>query len=384
LEGELEELLEARAGIDARIADVEKRIEHLKGQLASKPKELFGIEALPDIRCDQVGESKTIRRASSLADKYQLFMALFAGRPDVHARRFQRKDESSGYSPVCANQFNASFCPMSSKVKGKANCITCVHQDFSPITIKDFEAHLRGSDERCCDVLGAYPMDGDDFCSFIIADFDGKKKAGDDTIDAAAADASPVDANAVDAASDAGSRALEAASTFRQVCLKNQVPVYLEISRSGKGYHVWLFFSERAPTIQARRLFSKLWTITMEQHPGLDFSVYDRFIPCQDTLSSHGLQGSLGNLVALPFQGRVGKDKRTSFLDAQLNPYPDQWEFLSRIMRFSPDELDEAVKRLLAVSDVGELALSDDESSPKPWEKRRPAPSCARLTLRAR
>jgi superfamily II DNA or RNA helicase len=252
---------------------------------------------------------------------------------------------------------------MSAQVKGKANCITCTHKAFQPLTVEAFTAHLLGEDERCRDVLGAYPLDGDDCCSFILADFDGKKKAGD--------------AERSDALDETigGKGALETASAFRQTCLKNHVPVYLEISRSGEGYHVWLFFSKRVPALLARRLFTKLWTMTMEDNPGMDFSAYDRFFPSQDILPGSGLQGSLGNLVALPFQGRAGRNMLTLFLDTSFTPYPDQWEFLSSAKRFTKDDLAAALKRLTAIPELGELALNeDDEPESKPWEKRKPAP----------
>lgn len=84
----------------------------------------------------------------------------------------------------------------------------------------------------------------------------------------------------------------------------------LELSRPGKGYHVWLFFFDWVAGSKARKLFAALWTKTMYDNEGLDFTVYDRFIPCQDTVSRMGLQGGLGNLVALPFQGQVGSLRR--------------------------------------------------------------------------
>ena len=363
LETELAALLKARSGIDQQIAEIERDIERLKLPSSFDSTQLFKEEMLPDILEEPKDALRIVRKSSSVEVKYSLFVSLFAGRPDVHARRFQRKDGTGGYSPVCANRFNSSFCQMSAKVKGNANCISCSHQDFPPITIEAFKAHLQGNDERCCDVLGAYPIDGGDLCSFIVADFDGKKKAGDDTA-----------SNDVVSAAD-GRRAADAARSFRQICLKNRIPVYLEVSRSGQGYHVWLFFTEPVPALNARRLFTKLWTMTMDEYPSLDFSVYDRFIPCQDMLSSHGLQGNLGNLIALPFQGKAGKQKWTSFLDCRLIIYPDQWEFLSRIKRLSADDLDAAIKRLAAVSDLGVLVINeDDESQQKPWEKRKPLP----------
>jgi len=359
LESELASLYEARVALDTQIAQVKREIELLNQQPAQHPASATETRILPDIFDLQLIKPEIINQQSPLADRFMLFMSLFAGRLDVHAQRFQRKDGRSGYSPVCAHKFNNSFCPMSPRVPGKANCITCSHQAFQQITEDEFERHEQGLDDRCCDVIGAYSTDKADHCTFIVADFDGKCTTAVEHGDSLAG----------------WKRAAEAAGHFRQVCIANQIPAYLEVSRSGAGCHVWLFFAEPVPAQLARRLYSKLWTLTMEKHPGLDFSVYDRFIPCQDTLSSTGLQGSLGNLVALPLQGRPAKEGFSCFYDHQMLPYADQWEFLSQIKQLSLAELDQSIKRLTMVSDIGDLLpnLDDDNSQQKPWDKNRPA-----------
>ena len=379
LEEELAQLLEARSAIDCQISELEGRIELLKARASTVPGadtlQLFPADPLPDILEDVADEKSIVSRSSSLEEKYQLFVSLFAGRPDVHARRFESKSGSKGYSPVCANQFNSSFCAKNPRVKGKANCITCSHQAFEPITLEAFEAHLSGEDPRSRDVLGAYPIDGDDRCSFIVADFDGKKRPEGESDDQSVDQSfGSQDSTANDIGNEAtGLKAFETANAFRQICLAHQIPVYLEISRSGRGYHVWLFFSGQVPALLARRLFTKIWTLTMEQNPSFDFSVYDRFIPCQDTLSSHGLQGGLGNLVALPFQGKMRKSKFTSFLDTQGKVYRDQWELLSRVKRLDTQELESAISRLAKGAELGELMSLDDSEIPqKPWAKRAP------------
>jgi len=71
--------------------------------------------------------------------------------------------------------------------------------------------------------LGVYPLLEDDTCHFLAIDFD-EAEWGED------------------------------ARAFVQSCTELGVPAALEISRSGKGAHVWVFFTGRVPARDARRL----------------------------------------------------------------------------------------------------------------------------------
>jgi hypothetical protein len=44
-------------------------------------------------------------------------------------------------------------------------------------------------------------------------------------------------------------------------------------------------------------------------------------------------KGGLGNLTALPLQFAARKGGNSVFIDPDLHPYPDQWRFLSMIVR---------------------------------------------------
>ncbi|MDR1089409.1 MAG: hypothetical protein LBL23_09125 [Coriobacteriales bacterium] len=99
LEAELRELLKSRSKIDARITEVEHEIAEYKRKFEPEPGQLFKLEPLPDL-LDSVSDTASIvRKSSTLDDKYQLFLSLFAGRPDVHARRFERGDGTSRKYP---------------------------------------------------------------------------------------------------------------------------------------------------------------------------------------------------------------------------------------------------------------------------------------------
>jgi hypothetical protein len=88
----------------------------------------------------------------------------------------------------------------------------------------------------------------------------------------------------------------EDTSAFLKTCEKYRVPAYLEVSRSGNGGHVWIFFEQNVPASLARRLGAFLLTQTMENRHQLGLDSYDRFFPNQDTLP----KGGFGNLSAAP------------------------------------------------------------------------------------
>lgn len=69
----------------------------------------------------------------------------------------------------------------------------------------------------------------------------------------------------------------------------------------------------------------------MERRHQLGLDSYDRFFPNQDTMP----KGGFGNLIALPLQKGPRSEHHTEFLDENLQPYPDQWAYLSSIRRMT-------------------------------------------------
>ncbi|HEV7398112.1 MAG TPA: hypothetical protein VGN86_16490, partial [Pyrinomonadaceae bacterium] len=144
--------------------------------------------------------------------------------------------------------------------------------------------------------IGVYPLLTDDTCWFVAVDFDKKSWEAD-------------------------------ACAFLKMCHETGVPASLERSRSGNGGHVWIFFASPVQAAMARKLASAILTRTMERRYALGLDSYDGLFPSQDTIP----KGGFGNLIALPLQ-RGARDKGNSvFVDDQLQPYEDQWAFLSSI-----------------------------------------------------
>jgi superfamily II DNA or RNA helicase len=271
-----------------------------------------------------------ISQQSPASEKIDVFRSLFRGREDVYPRRFEsRKTGKSGYAPACAHEWVRGICE-----KPRVKCGDCPNQRFLPVTNDIVRWHLSGHDDSGQPfVAGVYAMLQDESCFFLAIDFD---KDG----------------------------WLQDAKALADTCRARSLPVAVERSRSGRGGHFWFFFEEAIPATLARKLGSFLLTETMERRPDVGLDSYDRLFPNQDTLP----QGGFGNLIALPLQKQAREHGNTAFLDESLEPYPDQWSFLSGVERLSRSR----VERVVAEADrrggaIGVRIPSLDEDDRQPW-----------------
>ena len=271
-----------------------------------------------------------INDRSSPEAKIAFFSALFRGREDVFARRFEsRTSGRSGYSPACGNEWRRGVCE-----KPRSKCAGCPHQQYLPITDTAIRWHLLGRDDHGADfVMGVYPLLRDETCCFLAIDFD--KRSWQD------------DAQAVVA-----------------TCGRIGVPAALERSRSGTGGHVWIFFESPISASLARRVGAHILTETMEDRPEIGLESYDRFFPNQDTLP----RGGLGNLIALPLQGEARRRGNSVFVDARFEPYADQWAFLSKVERVSTARAEQIVHHAGRRGRiVGVRLVCDQDAGSDPW-----------------
>jgi len=294
----------------------------------------LGLAEPPEIRAPQQGMQQDaltsappfplIDRAGS-TEKIRLFMALFKGRDDVYAKRWESKEGKSGYAPVCLNEWKAGFCR-----KPEVRCISCKHRSYAPLDEKVMEAHLRGNL-----VAGIYPLRQDEKYHFLAIDFDKDGWQQD-------------------------------VSTLGDVCNAFALPVAIERSRSGQGAHVWFFFTDPVAASLARKFGSALLTCAMSQRYQIKFKSYDRFFPNQDTMP----KGGFGTLIALPLQKAARQNGNSVFIDEHFQPYEDQWGFLAQIKRLSEVEIGALISKLCPGSELGELR-QDEEEETKPGETRR-------------
>ena len=277
-------------------------------------------------------KSLQLTQKSSSCTKIALFQSLFRGREDLYPQRFEsKKTGRAGYSPACGNEWVRGICE-----KPKIKCSECRHRRFLSVTDDVVRWHLSGHDDSGkAFVMGIYPMLLDETCFFLAADFD-KSTWQDDSL------------------------------SFLKTCQKLNVPAAIERSRSGKGAHVWIFFSERIPAVLARKLGCHILTETMEHCPGIGLDSYDRFFPNQDTLP----QGGFGNLIALPLQKRARELGNSVFVNDEWIPYEDQWAFLSSLQKINLSTVEAIVRQAESKGRIiGSHLKIIEEDDPTPWNR---------------
>ena len=237
-----------------------------------------------------------------LKEQIDLFKSLFRGRDDVFAVRWE-KGNKNGYMP--AYQLDPYMYRLY-KMKGG---LLKDYKDktYLPYTNEQIAKHLKGNQ-----LIGIYPLIKDNHSWFIAADFD-----------------------------DAGWE--KECKVFIQSCSENNIPAYLERSRSGKGGHVWIFFDQPYPALKSRKIIISILEKARVFSIFDKSSSFDRLFPNQDSLSGQGL----GNLIALPLHKTTWEQGNSCFVDVEtLQPINNQWDFLRSIKRITTQELDKLYNQI--------------------------------------
>ncbi|MAT03453.1 MAG: helicase, partial [Acidimicrobiaceae bacterium] len=290
----------------AELATLREENDRLRG--------LLGLDERPDdgharawapTLLTETTEQPSVDASSTAADKLALLWSLFGARADVYAQRWESASSGkSGWSPATKDRWAKGRPPRS----------------YLALTDDVFISHLRGEA-----TIGIYPLLRGDTCALLACDF------------------------------DKGTWALDALA-YLDACHRNAVPAALERSRSGNGAHVWIFFDAPVAASAARAMGAALLRQAMTARAELDLSSYDRFFPSQDFMPKAGF----GNLIALPLHGTSTARGTTLFLDpTTMDPWPDQWAFLSSIARMTPDAVESLAETLRPVDAGPALSLAE-------------------------
>ena len=289
-------LADELAALRAQVVSLRAENARLQRLLAMSPR-----EAVPP-GPEQTGLFEAppgpVHAGSSPPEKVAFFGALFAARADIYAMRWENgRTGAAGWLPAVQGGWR----------KG----VRQADRVYLPLTVQVLTAHLSGEVH-----LGLYPLLDGDRCWWLAADFDGQS-------------------------------ALLDALAYLKAARACGAPAGLELSRSGTGAHVWVFFAAPVPAEVARRLGTGLLREAMALRGRMDLASYDRLFPSQDVLPV----GGVGNLIAAPLHGRSRWHGTTVFLDlSTLEPHEDQWAFLSSLGRMSPREVTRLATRVGSVA----------------------------------
>ena len=144
----------------------------------------------------------------------------------------------------------------------------------------------------------------------------------------------------------------------------NGIDPLVERSRSGRGAHIWIFFDKPISAALVRKFGTALLDKGAEQVNLKSFKYYDRMLPAQDVLP----EGGVGNLIALPLQGKALKEGNSAFIDSNWNAYPNQWDILWSKPRLSKEFVEAKIREWTSTIEDIEV-VEDDEGREKPWRK---------------
>ena len=287
--------------------------------------ELHGIEwRLPEFA--QPPELPRLHQTSLLSpsQKIALFRSLFRGRTDVYPIRWESHSTGkSGYAPACANEWKSGVCE-----KPRIKCSECSNRQLSLLTDEVIYDHLAGKH-----TVGIYPLLTNDYCYFLAVDFDDEQWSED-------------------------------AKAFLVSCDELGVSAYFEISRSGSGAHIWIFFDKAVTARDARRLGSAIISYTCNRTRQLKLTSYDRLFPNQDSMP----KGGFGNLIALPLQKKPRESGFSLFVNQELQPYEDQWAFLVSVSKMPIEDIEPVILKATGGAHPLDVTFIEEEDLNTPWQ----------------
>ncbi|QIH75027.1 DEAD/DEAH box helicase family protein [Macrococcoides canis] len=241
-------------------------------------------------------------------EKIKLYRSYFRGNEDIVATSFRTKEGKMVYFPWCHRRKQLP-CPKVNKPQFQ--CSMCNVHSFQKMTDEVIFNHLKGFNSYNKEVLyGMYPIVDRDKTYILAFDFD--KKEWEKEI-----------------------------KVIAEVLKKVGIDYIIEISQSGNGAHVWIFFEDKILAQKARTLGHIILTEAMKAYPELSFEAFDRMFPSQNEVSN----GGFGNLIALPLQGKRVVNGFSRFVDDNIEIIEDIWGTLEKTQKLSEFKVDTIIEK---------------------------------------
>ncbi len=273
-----------------------KEIEQLEKEIEKLKKENLYLKNLLKENNINYYEVKDNNIKYSNEEKINIFNSYFKGRNDIFAEKNINKfDNKKRYFPVCKNRYSINC-----DYKKYIGCKGCPYKEYYGMTLNDLLKHFKGEKS-----YGIYPMLNNDECYLLVVDFDGDNY-------------------------------FENAINFKKTASVYGVDCAIELSQSGLGTHVWIFFDQVVKAKNARKIGDFILNKTYDNFDDVSLKSFDRFFPSQDLLE----KGGYGNLIALPLDGKLISEGKTVFIDDKRKPYKNQMAFLSSVKKLSLHDVD--------------------------------------------
>jgi hypothetical protein len=205
-------------------ASVDQQLRHARDRLAALDRERAETRStIAELERHTGGP-----QMASAEERVALFASLFRGRPDVFATRWESQTQAgrSGWAPRCDNEWRPGVCE-----KPRVKCAACLQRRLVAFSEAEVRRHLEGRQ-----TIGIYPLLSDETCRLVAIDLDGPTWR-------------------------------EEADALRECAVEAGVPVLVERSRSGRGAHMWVLFSQ---PVAARVASDRLVAADAGDEPRLD------------------------------------------------------------------------------------------------------------------
>ena len=255
----------------------------------------------------------------------------FAGRLDTYAIRVEFPDKAVYFPSTYDGESEAAERAVRKIVKQIGT------PEFTPEVVRQ---HLAGKH-----LIGLYPIQPDSTVRWFALDFDKKKDTDPDPFAAA----------------------LKQAKVFWE---EAGLPVYIERSQGGKGFHVWGFLDGSVNAGKLRHALA----------PYIENAdTYDRMFPNQNGVSE---TRPLGNLIAMPFHGARMEHGNSAFVTRNGKGEPvaveDQFAFLREVELIPVARIDELFDEAGEYQPEREHTIYEGEAEglKKSWKMTHPVFGC--------